>query len=137
MEEEEVEVEDEGEEEDKEDKEKKKSASNDTKSRAEILSPGIAMTKDVKVKALIAAYKTTDGKKIIDSLTGGKNPSKIAVKDASAIFIAAAELLKAKRKDSFVATKMATIDSYPHLKGDDKNSPDAINKRNAEFYKNK
>lgn len=79
----------------------------DTKSRAEILSPGIQITKDVKAKALKAAYATKEGKKVIDSLTDGK-PTFDSAEKVSTLFIAASEVLKATRSKALSETKKVT-----------------------------
>lgn len=114
--------EDEGE----EDEEKHKAG--DTASRAEILAPGLKAEKDIEKKALSVAYKTADGKKIIDTLTGGKDPSKLPSEGLKAVFIAAAEMMKTKRVSDFAAQKIVTIDSFPALKGAGAKTPDEINK---------
>ena len=104
---------------------------------AEILAPGIEMTKDVKKRALETAYKTKDGKKAIDLLTGGKKLSE--VKDEDTLFIAAAELLKKDRTEQFgkgaVAVKSA-IDAFPSIKPGGVTAEE-INKKNADRYSNK
>lgn len=76
----------------------------DTASRAEILAPGISFTKDVKAKALKAAYATKEGKEVIDQLSGGKLTFDSAEK-VSNLFIAASEVLKAKRGTGLANTK--------------------------------
>jgi hypothetical protein len=131
------ESEDEGEEEDKDDKEKEKKKTGDSlnvMSRAEILAPGIKKTPDIKIKALETAYKTEDGKKIINTLSGGKAPSKLEKKAVDAIFVAAAEMMKAKRVKDAASQRVMTIDSFPSLQGKGQKSADDINKKNAEFY---
>lgn len=135
--EEESESEDEGEEEDKEKKDKKAGDATNVLSRAEILAPGIKKTPDIKIKALEASYKTEDGKKIINTLTGGKEPSKLDKKAVDAIFIAASEMMKAKRVKDVAAQRVTTIDSFPALKGTGSKSAEDINKKNAEFYNSK
>lgn len=86
----------------------------DTASRAEILSPGIRLTKDVKVKALKAAYGTKDGKMVIESLTGGKAPSLSSADQVSTLFIAASAVLKASRGTGLEGTKNSkSFDSAP------------------------
>jgi hypothetical protein len=82
----------------------------DTKSRAEILAPGIKMTKDVKVKALQAAYATKDGKSAIEKFTSGKAPNFKDEKMVDTIFIGAAEVLKHKRVTDISRTKQQTKD---------------------------
>lgn len=80
-------------------------AASDTVSRAEILSPGIKHTKDIKKQALQAAYKTKDGKKVIESLTGGKAPTFDSVEKVNTLFIAASELMKHTRSNQMSKTK--------------------------------
>lgn len=83
----------------------------DTASRAEILAPGIKHTKDVKVKALRAAYGTKDGKKVIESLTGGKPPAFNSPEKVNTLFIAASELMKASRGSDLSKTKVRDFSS--------------------------
>lgn len=133
-------VEDEFPDKDKEEKEKAKdSVEHDeaTKSHAEILAPGIAMTADVKTKALEVAYKTKDGKKIIDALTAGKKLSE--VKNHDVIFSAAAEVLKSKRTEDFGkhASVASAVDAFPSLKTVGTMTAEEINKKNEEIYKTK
>lgn len=76
----------------------------DTASRAEILAPGIKMTKDVKAQALKKAYDTADGKKVIDTLTNGK-PTFDSAEKVNTLFIAASEILKSVRTEQLARTK--------------------------------
>lgn len=134
---EEDESEDEGSEdelESKEEKEDKKAKAGDTMSCAEILAPGIEKSKDIMSKALAKAYKTADGKKAIDKLTGGKGLKGITKDNEKTVFVAAAEMLKTKRVNDFASQRVTTIDSFPALKGSGQKSIDEINKQNAEFY---
>lgn len=106
----------------------------DTASRAEILAPGIAMTKDVKAKALKAAYGTKDGKKAIDALTGGKAPTYDSAEKVETLFIAASELLKVTRAKELSQTK----DGREHGTLDNSNevmSAEKMNEINNKFYK--
>jgi hypothetical protein len=75
------------------------SMTGDSKSRAEILAPGIKASKDLEAKALQAAYATKEGKAVIDSLTGGKK--------LTMLFIAASEMLKSSRGNGLSGTKRA------------------------------
>lgn len=128
----------EGEDSDEESEEKKKDKAGDTASRAEILSPGIDVKdKDVMVKALTAASKTTDGKKVIESLIGKKDIAKLPKEAIAPIFTAAAEMMKTKRVKDLSSTKAITIDSFPALKGTGTMTAEQINKQNAEFYSKK
>lgn len=117
-----------------EDKEDKKAKASDVVSKAEILSSGIKDSKDIKKKALEAAYKTVDGKKIIDTLTSNKGLSAINAQSEDAIFNAAVEMMKAKRVKDVAATKVQTIDNFPQLKMNSAMTPEKINQMNADFY---
>jgi hypothetical protein len=124
----------EGEDSDEEESDKKKDKAGDTASRAEILCPGIDVKdKDVMVKALTAASKTTDGNKVIKTLIGDKDISKLPKEAIKPIFNAAAEMMKAKRVKDLSSTKAVTIDSFPSLKVGAMTA-EQINKQNAEFY---
>lgn len=107
----------------------------DTMSRAEILAPGIKDGKDVKSKALEIAYKSTDGKKIIDQLTGGKGPTK---QNADVVFHAASELLKSKRVEDLAVARVgkSAVDSFPSLKNFQV-TPESINAANDKHYNKK
>jgi hypothetical protein len=104
----------------------------DTLSRAEILAPGIACDKDIKRNALKAAYATTDGRSVIDTLNAGHAVTTDGDSDLSTIFIAASELLKTKRSNSLVGSKSFDLDStrITHK------TPD-INEINHEFWNRK
>jgi hypothetical protein len=83
----------------------------DAASRAEILAPGIDLkAKDLKVQALKKAYGTKDGKKVIETLTGGKEPTFDSVEAVESLFIAASELLKAQRAEEFAGTRKKATD---------------------------
>lgn len=103
-------------------------------SRAEILAPGIKKSKDIKVKALKSAYDTKEGKKVIDSLNGGKAPTYDSKEKVETLFIAASEVLKASRTAELSKTKH-TKDSDDST--DDQGPIDAekMNEINAKFYK--
>jgi hypothetical protein len=108
----------------------------DTASRAEILAPGIAMTKDVKAKALKMAYSTKEGKKIIESINGGKAPTFDSKEKIDILFTAASEIMKKARVEEFSKTKQTRdIDGTAVNAGF--KSADDINRMNAEFYKAK
>lgn len=105
----------------------------DTISRAEILSPGIAITKDVKVEALKSAYNTKDGRHIIELLTGGRAPAYDQKDKVDMLFTAAAEHLKVSRTKSFAKTKQTKdVDGAPVNQGH--KSAEDINAINAKFY---
>lgn len=102
-------------------------------SRAEILAPGIKATKDVKVKALKAAYATKDGKKIIESLTGGKAPAFDSAEKVETLFIAASELMKVTRGNDLSRTK--TRDYSPVLESrEGEMTAERMNEINAKHY---
>lgn len=77
----------------------------DTLARAEILSPGIKQSKDIKVQALKAAYATDEGKRYIKALNGGKEPKFESSQVTDSLFISASEVLKAKRGTGLEGTK--------------------------------
>lgn len=80
----------------------------DTKSRVEILAPGLeAKGKDheIKAKALKTCYGTKDGKKIIEQLNGGKAPAFDSKEKVDMLFAAASEVLKAQRNRDLSKTR--------------------------------
>lgn len=105
----------------------------DTAARAEILAPGIAKTKDVKVKALRHAYGTTEGKKIIDALTDGKAPAFDSAERVDTLFIAASELLKTSRTEQLAKTKTHDFLSNMGVR-EGVMTAEKINERNKTFY---
>lgn len=105
----------------------------DTVSRAEILAPGLKATKDVKAKALKVAYATKDGKKIIESLTGGKAPTFDSAEKVNTLFIAASELMKASRTNDFSKSKQ-TRDFNSVLDTDGVMTAEKMNEINAKHY---
>lgn len=108
----------------------------DSKSRAEILVPGIEMSKDettLKTNAVKAFYKTADGKAIIESLNGGKAPDFKSADTVSHLFVASSEIVKARRSSDFLKTKMVTSrDSVDN--GEKIFSTDQVNAINAKHY---
>lgn len=113
------------------------SVTGDTKSRAEILAPGIVVTKDVKSKAIKAAYSTTDGKVVIDSLTGGKGLTLDSEERISNLFIAASEILKVKRGTGLEGTKNSrSFDSEMKISSDAMTG-EKLNQINKQFYSQK
>lgn len=96
-----------------------------TMARAEILAPGIAKSKDVKAKALKAAYATEDGKAVIESLLGGKAFDSA---DKDMLFVAASEMLKGVRRSQLNAR--VALDSLPSMKAGAM-TPEKINELNA------
>jgi uncharacterized protein len=111
-------------------------AASDVASRAEILAPGIQITKDVKVKALKKAYETADGKKAIDSITGGKKPKFESAETVDLLFTAASELLKGKRSDDLAVAKIKgrAKDAFSGLAPAGVVTADKLNEMNAKLY---
>lgn len=107
----------------------------DTASRAEILAPGIELTKDVKVKALKKAYETKEGKAVIDSLTGGKTPTFDSKEKVETLFIAASEVLKASRVSDLSKTKKVTYDFNSSIEDTGAMTAEKLNEINSKFYK--
>ena len=105
----------------------------DEASRAEILSPGIKQTKDMKAQALKEAYKTKDGKKIIEALNGGKAPAFDSAEKVEMLFIAASELMKNQRSDEFSRSKRVSTatDSLDSVRG---MTAEQMNEKNAKYY---
>lgn len=109
----------------------------DVKSRAEVLSPGIKATKDVKAEALKAAYATADGKAIIDTLTGGE-PKFDKPEVVDTLFVAAAEMLKSKRGGALADAMQKgarVVDGLFQDKHATFVSADEVNKKMEAFYK--
>ena len=104
----------------------------DVRSRAEILAPGIKDGKDIKVRALKAAYDTKDGKRVIESINGGRAPAYDSADKVNTLFTASSELLKAQRAHSVAKTKQRTGDAGEPLS--EAMTPEMINKKNEEFY---
>lgn len=106
----------------------------DTASRVEILAPGMdAKTKNVKVEALKTAYKTKDGKKAIEALSGGKAPKFDDAAKVDTLFIAASELLKVQRTQDFSKTKQ-TRDSELVDGSSNVMTAEMMNEKNAKHY---
>lgn len=106
----------------------------DTASRAEILAPGIKLTKDVKVQALKAAYATKDGQRVINQLSGDKEPSYESAETVDTLFIAASELLKVVRSKELAGTK--TTDFKPASAGGAM-TPEQVNEMHSKYWSNK
>lgn len=109
----------------------------DAASRIEILAPGMKEKgKDAKVKALKAAYATTDGKSIIDQFTAGKEPDFKNEEWVNTMFIAASELLKTKRTSDLSRTR--TTDFLSNI-GTPSGAMTAekMNEINAKYYTSK
>lgn len=115
--------------------------SGDDRSRAEIIAPGFKLKKgdkNPKGTALKAAYATKDGKRVIDSITGGgeKAPAFDKPMVANVLFKAAAELLKRDRNGALGKTKtrdfQSTLDD--HAEGSSVMTAEKINEMNAKHY---
>jgi hypothetical protein len=105
-------------------------------SQMEILAPGKKFKgKGAKRQALVEAYKTEDGKAVIDKLTGKKGLTKDSAINTDMLFTAAAELLAEKREEEMAGTKRGKV------KDEDSAGKDAgpmtaekLNAMNAEYY---
>jgi hypothetical protein len=106
----------------------------DTLSRAEILAPGIKKSKDIKVKALKAAFETEEGKKAIELITKGKAVAYDSAEKVDIIFNAASEVLKASRTADLSKTKK-TKDYSSSLENEGPITAEKMNEINAKFYK--
>jgi len=115
------------------------SAAQDLKARIEILAPGLKVAKgeDARAKALEVAYKTKDGKQVINSFTGGKKLT-LDSKDKERIntlFIATSECLKASRGTGLEETKDAK--RFQARDGEGSSTimtPEKMNEINAAHY---
>lgn len=105
-------------------------------SRAEILAPGIKMTKDVKSRALETAYKTKDGKRFIDALSGGK-PDFKKKETVDMLFTAASELIKSARKNDLSKTKDANAFNSSMFAEEGTMTPEKMNELNDKHYNKK
>lgn len=106
-------------------------------SRAEILAPGIKMSKTVKVDALKKAYATKDGKTVIDKLTGGRAPAYDSKEAVDMVFNAAAELLKASRNRDLSKTKRTQDFQSAVFSDEGVMTPEKMNELNQKHYANK
>lgn len=110
----------------------------DSASRLEILAPAGKIdgkAKDAKVKALKAAYATTDGKETIHLFTGGEVPNYEDQKLVDTIFIGASEVLKVRRNTEFANSRAKTRDFQTQMgvpKG--AKTPEEINEIMAKHY---
>lgn len=100
----------------------------ETKARVEILAPGLGKSKDMKAKALQAAYATEDGKAVIDNLLSGKT---LDSADKDMLFVAASEMLKGVRRSQM--NVRVALDSLPGMKSGAM-TPEKINELNAARY---
>lgn len=102
-------------------------------SRAEILAPGLKMSKDIKVKALKASYETKEGKKVIDGLTGGK-PTFDSAEKVDTLFVAASEVIKAQRTDELSKTKRTKDGSGNGTVDEGAMTAEKLNEINSKFW---
>lgn len=104
--------------------------------RVEILAPGMKLGKGVKAKALIAAYQTKDGKAVIDSFTGGKDPNFQDEKNVNVLFVGVSEVLKAHRRPELSIARTRVRDQFLSSSETPKGSKTAeeINEMNAKYY---
>lgn len=112
------------------------SQDSDTASRVEILAPGMdPKGKDVKRKALVAAFATKDGKAEIEKFIGDEKPDfkGTHAKLVDLLFVGVSEGLKASRTADLSRTKVTDFTSQLGIpKG--AMTPEAMNERNAKFY---
>ncbi len=111
----------------------KKKTGDSIRVRAEILAPGLKVARkaDLRSESLKAAYKTKDGKAIIDRLSTGKPNFK-----SNALFIAASEVLKAKRGTGLEKTKDAkAFDNVDYGNGNEVMTAEKMNELNEKYWK--
>jgi len=106
----------------------------DTFALAEILAPGVQNSATVKVDALKAAYKTTDGKKVIEMFTFGKEVDYNSANAVDVAFVGAAHMLKNIRVNDSASTKAVTIDQLS-LHKPKADTPATVQARVDEFWK--
>lgn len=111
----------------------------DSAARAEILAPGIEASKDFKKKALMTAFGTKEGKEVIQSLSGGKVPTFDSAEKIDSLFIAASEVLKAKRSGGLAGTKnpKQRVSDSAEDGSTAPMTPEQMNAFNAKFYATK
>lgn len=107
--------------EDSEDAEESEHMTGDA-ARIEILAPGMKPNKkeklaDTQKRALVSAFGTKDGRAVIEAITGKKKLVLDSAEQVSTLFIAASEVLKAKRGTGLEKTKDAKAFSFKD--GDD------------------
>lgn len=110
------------------------SMTGDGASRVEILAPGMkASGKDIKVKALKAAYSTTDGKTVIDQFTAGSIPDFKNEKFVEVLFTAVSEILKSTRSKEL--SKARTHDFRSNIgQPEGVMTAEKMNEMNAAYY---
>lgn len=96
-----------------------------TLAAGEILAPELKPCKDYTARALDSAYSTKDGRSVITSLLGGRSFD--SAKGDTTLFLAAAELLKAKRR--------GVLDGKPQfIEPMGVVTPERINELNSTFF---
>lgn len=101
--------------------------------KAEILAPGIANSATLKVDAIKAAMKTTDGLAAVQAIVDGEIDFENAAA-VDAVFNGAAAILAAHRNAELVKTK--TVDAAP-ANHSGVVTADQINAKNAQFWANR
>lgn len=111
----------------------------DDESRAEIIAPGLAKSKNIKVQALKAAWATADGKKLISSLTKGRVPAFDSAAEVETLFRATSELLKSSRSEVHAQRKNHVTSVADGYFNTSKNavSAEEMNEINAKAYAKK
>lgn len=103
-------------------------------SQAEILVPGIKASKNIVKETLEKFYATTDGKKVLDKFTGGRHPSKLHAQTQKAFFVAASEMVKAKRATDTNSVKFTSgLDSFDNNLRTEM-TPEKLNEMNKKHY---
>lgn len=109
----------------------------DEKSNVEILAPGLdSISKTFKADALKIAYKTADGKKYIDALTGGK-PTFDSAEQVNILFNAVPTMLKSGRTSVLAKTKTTDFNSTIFAQDEGAMTAEKMNEKNANFYNKK
>ncbi len=113
---------------------------NSDRSRIEIIAPGFKILKGEKnprAAALKAAYATTDGKKVIDGITGkDKAPAFDKPEVVDLLFTASSQLLKRERSSQLGKTKTRDFNSVldDHAEGSTVMTAEKLNEANAKHY---
>jgi uncharacterized protein len=134
------EEEEEGSEDDDYDDDEEDPAMTGDSARAEILSPGVSKTakkSELRKSALVGAYSTKDGKKVLLSLAGGTQGWANALKNKATmdtLFVAASEVLKHKRGTGLERTKDGTKFKVDDNGDSQPMTPEQINEFNAKHY---
>lgn len=81
----------------------------ETASRAEILAPGIALTGDVRAKALAVFAATDEGRAILTPLLGGRALDSATADTAEVLFVAAAAQVAAQRREVLASSSVREV----------------------------